>query len=72
MKLLVVLPALEIVVEEISIEKCLNKARNPCYPMDKLGLGKVAIDPVENVECSVSTKKKDVLSSQIVNISSSL
>lgn len=49
LKLFVVLPAMEIIIEEVSIKQRLNKPSYPRYPMDIVWLSEVAIDPVENV-----------------------
>jgi len=72
LKLLAVLPAIKIIIEEIGIKQCLNKSGDPSYPMNIVWLSEVAINPVENVECPISTKKKYVLPGQVVNIPSPL
>lgn len=72
LKLRIVFPADEIIVEEVCIESSLDKTSDDRYPSTETLLREVAVDPVKNVECTIGPKKEDILSSQIVHISTSL
>lgn len=60
-------------VEEIAIENSLDNASNNGYPIKLvLGVHKVSIDPVGNIQSSVAAKSKKVMCSNSFGLTGSL
>jgi len=57
----------DVVVEEVAVDCRLNDSSDPDERVVVVGLGHVAVDPVNQVHSTVSTKGKDVVGSKILD-----
>lgn len=57
--------------KEIKIENCLDDACKPGYPID-MSFRKVPVQPVGNVQRSVGSKRKEVMSGNCFRFTSPL
>ncbi len=57
----------DVVVEEVAVDDCLHKAREPRNPSNVVILGGIAQNPVENVERTVGTEAKHVMRREGLN-----
>mmetsp|Transcript_22357 Transcript_22357/g.26923 ORF Transcript_22357/g.26923 Transcript_22357/m.26923 type:complete len:245 (+) Transcript_22357:229-963(+) len=69
---LVVAPRLDVVEEEVAVDRGLHNARGPHNPLAVADLGEVSVDPVEQVQAAVCPEKEDIVSGQGVHILSPL
>lgn len=67
-KLLSLLPTQKVVVEEVSIDKCLHKTATPSQPLVLPMLSKVSPDPVEDVQRAIPAQTKDVMRCNILHL----
>mmetsp|Transcript_10720 Transcript_10720/g.32762 ORF Transcript_10720/g.32762 Transcript_10720/m.32762 type:complete len:323 (-) Transcript_10720:113-1081(-) len=68
LQLLALLPRLQVVVEEVKIKAGLDKAREPHDPGRVVRLGRISVDPVQDVERPVEAEQEHVVSGQVVHI----
>ncbi len=64
---------LDVVVEEISVQQCLDDPadiNNPMMPVVLLRIG--TINPIQNVERTVGTHEENIIASQVFNFSVTL
>ena len=60
---------LEVVVEEVDVERGLHEAREPDDPLEVVLLRRVPIDPVEQVEAAVGAERGDIVRGEVLDLS---
>jgi hypothetical protein len=59
---------LEIIVEKVRIKKSLNGTRDPYNILVVMWLMKVAVDPIHQIESSIRTQQKNIVRSEVFNL----
>mmetsp|Transcript_26757 Transcript_26757/g.47647 ORF Transcript_26757/g.47647 Transcript_26757/m.47647 type:complete len:211 (+) Transcript_26757:238-870(+) len=61
-------PRLEVVVEEIAVQRRLSHTRDPHNPLTVARFSEEAVDPVEDVEATVHAEEEDIVTGHVVDV----